>query len=216
MSSLRSRISSVSNIKRRVGRSIVFCATLTLALFLIVPPTPAYAQNSGAASQKFGGPNVGDMAPDFTINGVTRYGALRDPIKLSDLRGQTVVLAFFPGARTPGCTIQMEKYRDTYATTFNNGNNVVVIGISIDADTTLAAWARDAHFPMLFTSDANGSIGSLYGAYDTKYKVDHRLLYVIAPDGKVSYVAKPFNVSKSESYTELSEAVKKAVAQSAN
>ena len=41
--------------------------------------------------------------------------------KLSDFRGQTVVLAFFPGARTPGCTIQMEKYRDAYGTIFHNG-----------------------------------------------------------------------------------------------
>ena len=48
------------------------------------------------------GPAVGEMAPDFTISGATRYGVLRDPIRLSDFRGQTVVLAFFPKARTKG------------------------------------------------------------------------------------------------------------------
>jgi peroxiredoxin Q/BCP len=47
-------------------------------------------------------PAVGDMAPDFTIAGATRYGVLRDSIRLSDFRGQTVVLAFFPKARTKG------------------------------------------------------------------------------------------------------------------
>lgn len=42
------------------------------------------------------------MAPDFTIAGATRYGLLRDSVRLSDFRGQTVVLAFFIRARTKG------------------------------------------------------------------------------------------------------------------
>jgi peroxiredoxin len=42
------------------------------------------------------------MAPDFTLPGATRYGVLRDPVRLSDLRGKTVVLAFFYKARTKG------------------------------------------------------------------------------------------------------------------
>ena len=48
------------------------------------------------------GPQVGEMAPDFTLLGATRLGASRSPIRLSDLRGQTVVIAFFPKARTGG------------------------------------------------------------------------------------------------------------------
>ena len=169
--------------------------------------------HSAMRAPHFGGPNVGDVAPDFTFTGITRYGILRDAVKLSDLRGQTVVLAFFPGARTPGCTIQMEKYRDGYATLFKGGANVVVIGMSVDPDTALASWARDAHFPMLFGSDGEGhprgAIGTLYGAYDTTYKLEHRLLYVIGPDGKVAYVAKPFDVSKPESYSDLAAAIQK-------
>jgi peroxiredoxin Q/BCP len=42
------------------------------------------------------------MAPDFTLPGATRFGLLKEPIKLSNFRGQTVVLAFFPKARTKG------------------------------------------------------------------------------------------------------------------
>ena len=48
------------------------------------------------------GPKVGEMAPDFEFTGITRYGKLANTQKLSDLRGQTVVLAFFPQARTRG------------------------------------------------------------------------------------------------------------------
>ncbi|HEX5437621.1 MAG TPA: redoxin domain-containing protein [Gemmatimonadaceae bacterium] len=47
-------------------------------------------------------PNVGEMAPDFTAPGATRYGLLQSPVKLSDFRGKTVVLAFFFKARTKG------------------------------------------------------------------------------------------------------------------
>ena len=45
---------------------------------------------------------IGAVAPDFTIPGATRYGILRDPIRLSDFKGKTVVLAFFFRARTRG------------------------------------------------------------------------------------------------------------------
>jgi len=49
-----------------------------------------------------GGPKVGDLAPDFSLRGANQDGLLAAPIKLSDLRGQVVVLAFFPKARTGG------------------------------------------------------------------------------------------------------------------
>jgi thioredoxin-dependent peroxiredoxin len=182
---------------------LVLCATGPLVAQAPATPTPAHASRAD-------GPIVGDVAPDFTFTGITRYGILRDATKLSELRGQTVVLAFFPGARTPGCTIQMEKYLDTYATLFHNGANVVVIGISVDPDTALASWAHDAHFPMLFASDApHGArgVGTLYGAYNTAYEVEQRLLYVIGPDGKIVYVAKPFDVSQPASYSDLAAAV---------
>lgn len=45
---------------------------------------------------------VGAVAPDFTIPGATRYGVLREPVRLSDFKGKTVVLAFFFRARTRG------------------------------------------------------------------------------------------------------------------
>lgn len=54
------------------------------------------------AQQPETGPKVGDMAPDFALAGATRYGLLRDQIKLASYRGNTVVLAFFFKARTRG------------------------------------------------------------------------------------------------------------------
>ena len=69
---------------------------------------PALVAGTGAGAQQAApgtaatAPEVGQMAPDFTLPGATRYGLLKDPVHLSDLRGQTVVLAFFPKARTKG------------------------------------------------------------------------------------------------------------------
>lgn len=45
---------------------------------------------------------IGAVAPDFSLPGATRYGVLRDPVRLSDFKGKTVVLAFFFRARTRG------------------------------------------------------------------------------------------------------------------
>ena len=101
----------------------------------------------------------------------------------------------------------MEAYRDQYATLFNNGNSVVVMGISVDADTTLAAWAREEDFPILFASDPGGKVGQLYGAFDAKNKLDNRSLFVVGPDGRVAYVTKPFKVLTPSAYTELAAVV---------
>ena len=54
------------------------------------------------AAPTYPAPEVGSVAPDFALPGATRYGLLRDPVRLSDHRGKTVVLAFFYRARTKG------------------------------------------------------------------------------------------------------------------
>ncbi|MFL5608970.1 MAG: hypothetical protein ACJ8AD_21110 [Gemmatimonadaceae bacterium] len=60
------------------------------------------ARGQQAAPAATPSPELGTMAPDFTLPGATRYGVLRDPVRLSDFRGKTVVLAFFFRARTKG------------------------------------------------------------------------------------------------------------------
>ena len=101
----------------------------------------------------------------------------------------------------------MEAYRDQYATLFKNGRNVVVIAVSVDADTTQAAWAREKEFPVVFASDSGGRVGQLYSAFDAKNAMDNRSLFVIGTDGVIAYVAKPFNVLSGAAYTELGSVV---------
>jgi peroxiredoxin len=54
------------------------------------------------AAQQAAPLEIGVVAPDFTLNGATRYGVLASPVHLSDFKGKTVVLAFFYKARTSG------------------------------------------------------------------------------------------------------------------
>jgi hypothetical protein len=77
------------------------------ALLLTLAASAAWAQQptsapAAPAAPALPMPAVGDLAPDFVIHGATRFGLLRDPMKLSDFRGQTVVLWLFIKARTRG------------------------------------------------------------------------------------------------------------------
>ncbi|MEM7416895.1 MAG: hypothetical protein AAF389_15415 [Gemmatimonadota bacterium] len=71
------------------------CVALLAAAFAMGGPVDAGAQDSGLLA-------VGEMAPDFALPGATRFGVLDEPVRLSDYRGETVVLAFFFRVRTRG------------------------------------------------------------------------------------------------------------------
>ena len=76
----------------------------------------------------------------------------------------------------------MEAYRDQYATIFNNGKGVAVIGISTDDDTVQFNWARDSRFPVYFASDPDAKVVKLY---DVKYPLLNaakRVLFVVGAD----------------------------------
>ena len=95
----------------------------------------------------------------------------------------------------------MNAYRDQYAQLFRGGRNVVLIGISMDADTALSSWARDAEFPFLFASDTGGAVGRAYGAAAS------RNLFIVGPDGKIAWRATPFREIDPTSYTALGAAI---------
>lgn len=103
----------------------------------------------------------------------------------------------------------MEAYRDQYATLFNNGRNVVVIGVSVDPDTTLINWFREIETPIMVMSDADATVSKMYQAYNEQSKMNNRHLYVIDRTGKVSYKTLPFRVMVQDAYTELEAEIDK-------
>lgn len=86
----------------RAARRATRAALLTAVAVALTTPLRATAQQTAPSPAPPPAPAIGDAAPDFALPGVTRYGLLRTPVRLSDFRGQTVVLAFFPKARTKG------------------------------------------------------------------------------------------------------------------
>lgn len=129
----------------------------------------------------------GDKAPAFTLpdqNG--------DKVKLSELKGQTVVLYFYPRADTPGCTTQACGVRDRTADYAAAG--VRVIGISPDEVEAIGKF--DSKYDLGFTllADADHRVAEKYGAwveksmYGRKYMGVARATFIIDPQGKIARV----------------------------
>jgi peroxiredoxin Q/BCP len=131
--------------------------------------------------------DIGDKAPSFTLpdqNG--------DKVKLSDLKGQTVVLYFYPRADTPGCTTQACGVRDRSADYEAAGARV--IGISPDEVGAIDKF--DGKYDLGFTllADADHAVAEKYGAwveksmYGRKYMGVARATFIIDPKGKIARV----------------------------
>jgi peroxiredoxin Q/BCP len=130
---------------------------------------------------------AGQAAPDFTLpdqNG--------DEVTLSDLRGQTVVLYFYPRADTPGCTTQacgIRDHRSDYAAT-----GARVIGVSPDKVEDVAKFAAKYDLDFTLLADADHSVADAYGTwgersmYGKKYLGVQRATFLIDPEGRIARV----------------------------
>lgn len=127
---------------------------------------------------------AGDPAPDFTLP--TADGG---SVTLSDLRGQHVVVYFYPAAGTPGCTKQACDFRDSLASLQGHGYRVV--GVSPDGVAKLAAFveAEELTFPM--ASDPDKAVLEAWGAWGEKSLYGRtvtgviRSTVVVDPEGTV-------------------------------
>ena len=129
---------------------------------------------------------AGDAAPDFTLSDDSGH-----QVSLSSLRGQRVIIYFYPAAMTPGCTKQACDFRDSRADLADSG--FTVLGISPDSPAKLAKF-RDKEgltFPLL--SDPDREVLQAYGAFGEKMMYGKttvgviRSTFVIDPDGTVEH-----------------------------
>ena len=128
----------------------------------------------------------GTQAPDFTLP-VTPDQKL----SLSDLRGQPVVLAFYPADWSPVCGDQMALYNEIHPEFQKYGAEV--LGISVDGVWCHAAFAKDRHlhFPLLADFEPKGAAAKAYGVYRERDGICERALFVIDEEGVIfwSYVS---------------------------
>ncbi len=115
---------------------------------------------------------VGQPAPEFTLtadDGST--------ISLSDLRGQRVLLFFYPKAATPGCTTQACGLRDNWDAF--KAANATVLGISPDMPPALAKWRAKKEFPFALLSDPDHVVAETYQAWGEKSMFGKKYMGII-------------------------------------
>jgi peroxiredoxin Q/BCP len=126
----------------------------------------------------------GDAAPDFTLSDDSGH-----QVSLSSLRGQRVIIYFYPAAMTPGCTKQACDFRDSKSDLADSG--FTVLGISPDSPAKLARFREKEGLTFPLLSDPDRSVLDAYGAYGEKKLYGKttvgviRSTFVIDGDGKI-------------------------------
>jgi peroxiredoxin Q/BCP len=129
----------------------------------------------------------GDKAPDFTL-----FDQNDEVVKLSDLRGETVVVYFYPRADTPGCTTQACGVRDRSDEYAAAGARV--LGISPDEVDAIAKFAGKFDLEFTLLADPDHAVAEKWGAwgeksmYGKKYLGVLRSTFIVDPDGKIARV----------------------------
>ena len=129
----------------------------------------------------------GDEAPDFELPDQDGRS-----VKLSDFRGQPVVVYFYPKASTPGCTTQACGVRDHRAD--YEQANAVVLGISPDPVAKVKKFHEKEGLNFALLADEGHHVADAYGVWAEKsmygktYFGNERTTFVIDPDGKVAQV----------------------------
>jgi peroxiredoxin len=125
---------------------------------------------------------AGTAAPDFTLH-VTPDQTLT----LSELRGQPVILAFYPADWSPVCGDQTTLYNEILPE-FQKFK-AELLGISVDGPWCHAAYARISklHFPLLSDFEPKGGVAQKYGAYRPQDGVTERALFVLDPEGVIAW-----------------------------
>jgi peroxiredoxin len=125
---------------------------------------------------------VGSVAPDFTLK-----SDLGESVSLSELRGQPVVLVFYPADNTSVCASQLVLYNEAYH--LFEEHQAQLLGISVDGQASHAAFAASLglRFPLLSDDDPVGQIARDYGVFDEDDLISERALFVLDDDGRIHW-----------------------------
>ena len=119
----------------------------------------------------------GAAAPDFTLP-----DEVGRSVTLSGLRGRNVVLVFYPGDNTPGCTKQLCQFRDDWGEATARG--VELFGVNPGSAQSHGSFRQKYHFPFPLLIDKSQQVATLYHANGLIVK---RTVYLIGPDGVVRF-----------------------------
>lgn len=131
--------------------------------------------------------NQGDTAPDFEVN--DQNG---NPVKLSDFKGQKVVLFFYPKDNTPGCTAEACNLRDNYEKFQKAGYKI--LGISTDSEKSHQKFIEKQELPFTLLADTEKQAHEKYNTwvekqmYGRKYMGTARQTFIIDEEGKIEKI----------------------------
>jgi peroxiredoxin Q/BCP len=120
---------------------------------------------------------VGTPAPDFSLPDEGGH-----MVKLSALRGKNVVLVWYPGDDTPGCTKQLCQFRDSWNQAASH--NTVVYGVNPQSARKHEKFRDKFHFPFPLLVDDGQKVGELY---HTNGWIVKRTVYLVGTDGKIRF-----------------------------
>ena len=136
----------------------------------------------------------GDKAPDF--NAKDQDG---NDVKLADLKGQRVVLYFYPKDDTPGCTKEACSFRD--ADDIYRSKGIRVLGVSTDSEKSHQKFISKFQLPFDLLADTEKTIVNDYGVwgeksmYGKKYMGTFRKSFLIGADGKIVKIFEKVDVA---------------------
>ena len=131
---------------------------------------------------------VGATAPDFTL-----VDQGNKPQTLSKMRGQWVVMYFYPKDETPGCTTEACNFRDNILSL--RVKKAVVWGISVDNSKSHAEFSEHHKLPFTLLSDPAGKVAKQYNSLLNMvfFKVAKRHSFIIDPNGKIAKIYRNVN-----------------------
>lgn len=135
---------------------------------------------------------VGDQAPSFSTTAVGGPYGDGMPIQLSDLKGQPVILYFYPKDDTPGCTTQACGIRDSWNEIKETG--AVLLGVSVDPIKAHAKFIAKFDLPFPLLADTDKFLVEAYGVwieksmYGKKYMGAERTTFIIDQKGKIAAI----------------------------
>ncbi len=124
-------------------------------------------------------PDVGDQAPDFTLEGT------QGEFKLSEHRGERVVLLFYPGDDTTVCTKQFCSYRD--ATDEIAELDATIVGISTQGMDSHRAFTDKHKLTTQLLADPDHEVSEAYGVYAKRMKMAKRTVFIIDEQGEIAH-----------------------------
>ena len=124
----------------------------------------------------------GVVAPEFTLRATADQ-----TLSLSELRGNPVILTFYPADWSPVCSDEAALYNEVLPGFRKYGADL--IGISVDGPWCHAAFAqhRNLHYPLLADFEPKGAVAKQYGAYREKEGTCERALFVIDKEGMITW-----------------------------